>query len=233
MPDNAVMFAVIPLAVVAVLGGLAFFMGYRGVLKRRAPRSTAGLSERKEQPQQLITDPRVLRDGARIMSQAADERAALVQFLDAASGDCRKAQPFVEGLGQEFGEHVTFLVRYFPRPGDPVSEAAAVAVEAAAQQGRFNEMLAMMYETQPQWTGTGGAGTETFRQFAANLELDLAAFDQAVADSHTIERIEADKARGIGLGVRGTPTFFLLDRERAMAASPDQFRHMVAQAAGR
>ncbi|WP_068044740.1 DsbA family protein [Nocardia speluncae] len=46
---------------------------------------------------------------------------------------------------------VTFVVRYFPIPSHFNSERAARAVEAAAQQGRFEQMYQRMFEIQAGW----------------------------------------------------------------------------------
>lgn len=231
MPDNALIFTAIPLIIVAVIGGTAFLVGYRGMLTRRSVQTSGRHPDGQGPVRSPDADARILRNGARIAFPAQDERAVLVQFLNVASEDCRKAQPFVEALRAEFGDRVTFLIRYFPQPGDSVSDAAAVAVEAAAQQNKFNEMLVMMYQTQPRWARADGAGAETFRPFAEELKLDMAAFDQAVGDARTTERITTDQTLGLSLGVRGTPTFFLLDHEKAVATAPDQFRRMIAKAA--
>jgi protein-disulfide isomerase len=39
--------------------------------------------------------------------------------------------------------------------------------------------------------------------------LDMAAYDRAIADPATLERVLADKRDGEAAGVQGTPTFFL------------------------
>ena len=89
--------------------------------------------------------------------------------------------------------------------------AGCRAVEAAAQQGHLEAMYRKMYDTQAQWGEQRTPADEVFRGFAAELGLDLAAFDTAYADPATVERIQLDVADGRALGVQGTPTFFLND----------------------
>ncbi len=48
-----------------------------------------------------------------------------------------------------------------------------------------------------------------FREYAENFGLDMEAYDEAVADPATEARVMLDKHDGEGLGVQGTPTFFL------------------------
>ena len=151
----------------------------------------------------------VVRENSRVLSQAPDEQAVLVEFLDYECEGCRAAYPFVEELRAEYADTVTFVHRYFPLPGHRNSMNAAPAVEAAAQQGQYEAMYQRMFETQEQWGESGEDQSAVFRGFAEDLGLDMAAFDAAVADPATQERIELDVADGEALGVGGTPTFFL------------------------
>lgn len=140
---------------------------------------------------------------------AADGKATFVEFLDFECESCRAAFPAVEELRKTYAGKVTFVVRYFPLPGHFNAERAARAVEAAAQQDKFEEMYRRMYETQGEWGEQQVPADGRFRGFAEELGLDLAAWDKAYADPATLERIKRDVADGEALGVTGTPTFFL------------------------
>lgn len=147
------------------------------------------------------TDARVVREDSHRLSQAPDEKAVLVEFLDFECESCLAAYPLVEDLSEEYGENLTIVSRYFPLPGHPNSETAAAAVEAAAQQGRFKDMHARMYETQTEWGHTNEDRSPVFRGYAEELGLDLAAYDAAIEDPATMERIDKDKADGMALDV--------------------------------
>ena len=169
----------------------------------------------------------VVREDSRIISQAPEEKAVLVEFLDFECEACRAAKPFVDELKEEYGQNLTIVARYFPLPGHVNSMNAAVAVEAAAQQDQFVPMLDMMYETQSEWGEASESKADVFRGFAQELGLDMEAFDAAVADPATTARIERDVAEGTALQVEGTPTFFL-DGERVEATSLEEFRSLIA-----
>ncbi|MCU1518088.1 MAG: oxidoreductase, partial [Pseudarthrobacter sp.] len=61
----------------------------------------------------------------------------------------------------------------YPLPGHANSGTAALAVEAAAQQGKYEQMAAKLFETQP-----GGEKQSSqaalFRTFAQEVGLDMA-----------------------------------------------------------
>ena len=172
----------------------------------------------------------VVRESSRVLSKAPNEQAVLVEFLDYECESCRAAYPFIEDLRAEYADTVTFVHRYFPLPGHRNSMNAALAVEAAAQQGQYEPMYQRMYETQAEWGESGEDKSAVFRGFAVDLGLDMAAFDAAVADPATTERIKLDVADGEALGVGGTPTFYL-DGEVLNPESLEQFRAEVETAA--
>jgi protein-disulfide isomerase len=175
------------------------------------------------------TAAEVVREDSHRLSQAPDEKAVLVEFLDFECESCLAAYPLVEDLSEEYGENLTVVSRYFPLPGHPNSETAAAAVEAAAQQGKFKDMHARMYETQTEWAHTNEDRSPVFRGYAEDLGLDMNAYDAAIADPATMERVNADKNDGIALNVEGTPTFFLEGR-KIQPATAEEFRSLIETA---
>ena len=151
----------------------------------------------------------LVRDNSHRLSVAPDSDVTLVEFLDFECEACRAAFPLVERLRSEYGDRVNFVVRYFPLPSHVNAERAARAVEAASRQGEFEGMYTKMYETQSQWGEQSTPADPVFRGFAAELGLDMPAFDAVYNDPATLDRINLDVADGKALGVRGTPTIFL------------------------
>lgn len=153
-----------------------------------------------------------IRDDTHILDDAGDGAVTVVEFLDFECEACGAFYPVVEELRAEFSGEVTFAFRYFPLPGHSNSKNAAVAVEAAAQQGQLEAMYALMFESQAEWGEAQESRAPLFRQFAEQLGLDLVAYDAAVADPATLQRVESDFNDGMALGVSSTPTFFVEDR---------------------
>jgi len=137
----------------------------------------------------------------------ADGDVTFVEFLDFECEACGAAYPAIEQLREEYGDRVTFVVRYMPLHNN--SEAASRAAEAAAAQRKFEEMYDRLFETQAQWGEKDTSQEELFFGFAEDLGLDMDRFRQVYDDPATIERVRRDKADGEALGVTGTPTFFV------------------------
>ncbi|MHA7241345.1 DsbA family protein [Arthrobacter sp. TMS1-12-1] len=187
------------------------------------------LGEDEGQAAGTATTAEVVRGDSHRLSQAPDEKAVLVEFLDFECEACLAAYPVVEDLSEEYGENLTVVSRYFPLPGHRNSETAAAAVEAAAQQGKFKDMHARMYETQTEWGEADEDRSPVFRGYAEDLGLDMAAYDAAIADPATMERVDVDKADGMALNVEGTPTFFL-DGEKIQPSTLEEFRSLIETA---
>jgi protein-disulfide isomerase len=150
-----------------------------------------------------------VRTDSHVLDQGGDGAVTVVEFLDFECEACGAFYPIVEDLRTRFAGDITYVVRYFPLPGHINSTQAALAAEAAAQQDRFEDMYHRLFETQAQWGENSVETPEVFRGFAEDLGLDLAAYDAAIADPATLERVQADKSDGEKLGVRSTPSFFI------------------------
>ncbi|RWR24338.1 hypothetical protein D8Y24_05430 [Agrococcus lahaulensis] len=95
--------------------------------------------------------PPLVDESTHILDDAGPDAPVVVEFLDFECEVCGAVYPVMEELREEYDGEVTFAVRYFPLPGHFNSGNAAVAVEAAAQQGAFEAMYQRMFETQSEW----------------------------------------------------------------------------------
>jgi protein-disulfide isomerase len=172
-------------------------------------------------------DERLVRPDSQRLSEPPAPVATFVEFLDPECEACRAAAPAVEQLVETYGDRVTFVVRYLPLHSN--SKDAARAAEAAAAQGRFAEMLARLFETQPEWGEKQTSQRDYFFAIADGLGLDMDQFQQSFDDPATTERIERDLADARSLGLTGTPTFFL-DGEQLQPGSAEELMRMVEDA---
>lgn len=179
---------------------------------------------------QPAAEAQLVREDSHRVTNPATEKAQLVEFLDFECEACRAAEPLVAELKAEFGDRITFINRYFPLPAHRNSAQAALAVEAAAGQGKYEQMYAKMFETQPQWGEKQDSQAPLFRTFAQEMGLDMSAYDAAVASETTKDLIRREIADGKALGVTGTPTFFL-NGEKLTLNTMEEFRQKLADAA--
>lgn len=151
----------------------------------------------------------VIRSDSHVLDDGGADAVTVVEFLDFECEACGAYYPVVEELREKYAGRITYAVRYFPLPGHFNSNHAAVAAEAAAQQGRFEDMYHRLFETQAEWGEAQESRAALFRDYAVELGLDMTAYDTAVADPATEERVRSDFEEGRALGVGSTPTFFV------------------------
>ncbi|MBB2959615.1 DsbA family protein [Pseudoclavibacter helvolus] len=156
-----------------------------------------------------------------VLDEAGPEAPTLVEYLDFECEACGAFYPYIEEIRAEYQGEINYVVRYFPLPGHLNSMNAAVAVEAAAQQDRFEDMYGKLFETQADWGEQQTSQAPLFRTYAEELGLDMAAFDTAVADPATEARVTEDLDQGRALGIQGTPTFFLDGQQLELTALTD------------
>jgi protein-disulfide isomerase len=167
-------------------------------------------------------------DDSLILSEG-DSDVTFVEFLDFECEACGAAFPAVEQLRAAYGDDVTFVVRHFPLHGNSVE--AARAVEAAAAQGRLEDMYIRLFETQTEWGHQNSSQEDVFFGYADDLGLDMDRFREVYDDPATLEKIMRDQEAGRALGVTGTPTFFF-NGEQLDIRSFGQLPDMIEQAIG-
>ncbi|WP_331753288.1 DsbA family protein (plasmid) [Streptomyces sp. NBC_00637] len=206
-------------AAVLVAGFALAFASY--VLLAPENQSTGGLDV------QPAAEALPVRDSSHRLTRPAKSELTVVEFLDFECEACGAYYPAVEKLRAEYGDRVTFVARYFPMPGHRNGELAARTAEAAARQGKFEEMYTKLFTTQKQWGESQDWKQDVFRGYAKQLGLDMKKFDAALADPAVAGRVQDDQRDGLGLGVRGTPTFFV-DGEMVKApASYEAFKALI------
>src|SRR5918998_452773 len=134
----------------------------------------------------------------------ADAPVTLVEYGDYQCPYCAEARPVLEDLIGIAEGKVRLVFRHYPLDSvHPLARQAAEAAEAAGAQGAFWPMHDLLYENQDDLE------VEDLRSYAARLELDLARFDEDLAEHRHAGLVQENRLSGESDGVRGTPGLFL------------------------
>jgi protein-disulfide isomerase len=111
----------------------------------------------------------------------------------------------IEKVERRLGARVRFAFRHFPMTEKhPHALAASAAAEAAALQGRFWPMHALLFHRQ------SALEEGDLRRYAAELALDVELFDTDRAGGAVLARVRRDVDSAVASGrVHGTPTLFI------------------------
>ena len=213
---------------IAVVVVLAFLAAIATILITSLQGSAGGSTAGSTALPEVDAGPsQVQRDDSHALTTPSDPQVTVVEFLDFQCPACAVAAVAIADLKAEYGARLEIIARNFPLTEiHPHAVDAALAFEAAAAQGAAPEMYEVLFATQQQWSPATGSQAAAFRGLAADLGLDLDAYDRVVADPATLERIALDRADAVGLGLQGTPSFFV-DGEPAAIASFDELRTLI------
>jgi len=161
----------------------------------------------------------------------------LVEYGDFQCPYCGQYYSVVKQVQAQYNTQMTFQFRNFPLVSlHPNAFAGARAAEAAAQQGQFWAMHDLLYEenqayydsngAESTWIGATDPLTE-FDQYAEQLGLNLAKFNQDYNSDQVDNIINADMAAGNKLKVDATPTFFLDGKQISVGESAQEFDKLI------
>jgi Na+/H+ antiporter NhaA len=128
----------------------------------------------------------------------------LVEYGDFECPFCSRATGSIDEVRAYFGDELRYVWRHLPLERvHPRAWDAAWAGEAAALQGRFFDMSAVMFANQNdlEWP-------DIYR-YANTLELDLERFNGDIQSSRVRHRVEDDALDAEMMDLNSTPTFFV------------------------
>lgn len=163
--------------------------------------------------------PEAVEPGSNHVRGSSAAPVTLVEFGDFECPPCAYYQSIVMKLLQEHPDKVKLEFHHFPLTTiHPNALAAAVAAEAAGDQGQYWAMHDLLFNTQQRWSRKPDAEA-AFKELASQLGLDPGQFAQSLRAPETQKRVADDLARGREAHVNGTPTFFINGKK--VAAPPN------------
>ena len=135
----------------------------------------------------------------------------------------------IRPLEKDFGSRLRIVFWHFPLPNHKHGREAALAAEAAAQQGRFWEMHDLLYQNQTEWSNEENI-RPVFERYAQQLQLDIEKFKQDFQSNEVAATVDQQKLAGETRGVKNTPTIFINGREFPPPFNPERLHEAVNSA---
>jgi protein-disulfide isomerase len=135
-----------------------------------------------------------------------------VEYGDYQCPTCGLYHPITQELLSRYPGKFKLEFHHFPLiQSHSNAMPAAIAAEAAGNQGKFWEMHDLIFERQQQWGDLRNPHPNpdgVFLEYALLIGLDSNRFMQDLKDPATRDRVLADVTKGSAI-VKGTPTFVL------------------------
>jgi protein-disulfide isomerase len=127
----------------------------------------------------------------------------VVEFTDFQCPACAAMHPVLDEVLKSYGDKVRFVVRDFPLNQHENARKAAEAANAANEQGKFFEYIALLFQRQK------ALDVASLKKYATELGLNRARFDAAVDRGVYAAEVKHDIEDGELYGVSSTPTIFI------------------------
>lgn len=128
----------------------------------------------------------------------------LVAYGDLECPHCRLVQPIISEVAGELKDSLRMVFRHFPvSQRHPHAQKAAEALEAAGSQGKFWEMMELVYQDNAR------LDRDSLCRSAKKAGVNLKQFARELDEEVYRDRVRADYLSGVRAGVIGTPTLFI------------------------
>ena len=126
----------------------------------------------------------------------------IVSFADYECPYCAAGARTLKEVQRLYPGKVRIVFKEFPLDFHAQAVPAAVAARCAGEQKKYWEMHDLLFE-RPGFT------SDNFSAFASELGLDPKAFSTCMVNPKVAASVSADRRLGEGIGVDGTPAFFV------------------------
>lgn len=152
-----------------------------------------------------------------------DAPITIVAFIDFQCSSCAWLHGHFRELLETYGQKLRIVARDYPIERHANAYRAAIAAEAAAEQGMYWEYSSILMNNQ------SALDDDRLLEYAAYLNVDMDRFRKALADGRLAEKVETDRRAAMRLGADATPAVFLNGR-RVPIEDALSLRHAIEQA---
>ncbi len=153
----------------------------------------------------------------------ANAKISLVEFADYECPHCKRFQPVLRQILDEFHGDVKLYFKHYPLPQHNNARLAAEAATAAQKQGKF-----WPYE-EKLWANQDNLTPAELEKYAKETGLDMTKFRQDMDSSAVKTHVQKDRTEGSAAGISSTPTLFINGREYSDSHDTESLREWIKE----
>lgn len=156
--------------------------------------------------------------------QVRGQPTALVTIVEWADFQCpfsARVRATLAELERKYGSDLRIVFKHNPLAFHQQALAAAIASEAAGEQGKFWAMHDKLFDN------LRAINDDNILKWARKLGLDLKQFKRSLRDPQLQARVKAMQAQAVTLGASGTPAFFINGRFLSGAQPVEAFSKLI------
>jgi protein-disulfide isomerase len=154
-------------------------------------------------------------------------KVTLVEFADYECPHCKRLQPVLRQIVDEFRGDVKVYFKHYPLPQHTNARLAAEAAVAANKQGKFWAFQDKLWDKQDELSPA------EIEKLAKESGLDMTKFRADPAAPATKDRVQKDRTDGQTLGLQATPAVYINGREFSDPKDTDSLREWIKEELGK
>ena len=172
-------------------------------------------------------------DGDHVMGKQGS-KATVVMYVDMQCPACAQMMPYYRRVFEKYKDKAEFIIRYFVIEGHDYARPAAIAVEAAAAQGYYWEMLNKTFENRGDWAYVNSEErltqrlTEVFEE-ATSGKGDKERFVKDLSNENLAKKVDNDHSTGRKDNINATPTIIVDSADIEFSESELSVEELMAQ----
>ncbi|MDX2022089.1 MAG: thioredoxin domain-containing protein [Deltaproteobacteria bacterium] len=183
---------------------------------------TEAVDKRFRNPTVVKLDP----TGAPIKGSSTG-RVTLVEFVDYECPHCKRVQPVLRQVVDEFPNDVRVVMKHYPLSQHTNARLAATAAVAAHMQGKFWPYSEKVWENSEFLTPA------LLEKLAKDVGLDVTKWRKDSESEAANAIVEKDKAQGGAAGIRSTPTIYINGKLFTDSRDVESLRDWITEELGR
>jgi protein-disulfide isomerase len=169
------------------------------------------------------TTPKIIDVAEAPMKGNPNAKVTLVEFADYECPHCKRLQPVLRQILDEFNGEVKLYFKHYPLPQHTNARLAAEAAVAAQKQGKFWQFEDKL------WVNQDSLSPAEIEKYAKESGLDVSKFRQDLESKAVKERVQKDRVDGSTLGLSSTPTLYINGREYTDNRDTESLREWIKE----
>ncbi|HVZ70800.1 MAG TPA: thioredoxin domain-containing protein [Polyangia bacterium] len=174
-----------------------------------------------------VTEPKQIDVSEAPMKGSPSAKVTLVEFADYECPHCKRLQPVLRQIVDEYHNDVKVYFKHYPLPQHTNARLAAEAAVAANKQGKFWAYQDKLWDKQDELSPA------EIEKIAKETGLDVAKFRADLASAAVKDRVQKDRAEGQALGLQATPTLYIDGREYTDPKDVESLREWINEELGK
>jgi protein-disulfide isomerase len=161
-------------------------------------------------------------------------KVVIVEYASMTCGYCQQMHPVLENILKKYGDRVALVTKNYDRGS--IDSILEQAVECAADQGRFAQMVGTLYAKQSDLFAAlqkGNGAEQSIYEIISKAASDSGANGEkvlaCVKDGKYAEKIARQTKEGQEFGVMGTPSFFINEKFIGGAMDEAKFTAIIEE----